>query len=128
MSQSTQTGSSLFGTHTGDWRQRLDEVVEMMREMSLQTDPQEMVRAYGRRLQQMFGSEPFLAISRRDLEWPKYRITRSSLWQQEINPWTEKERLPVLEGGILGDLIYGEQPRIIKDLSLIHISEPTRPY
>ncbi len=31
----------------GDWQHRLDVIVETMREMSLQTDPQAMVRAYG---------------------------------------------------------------------------------
>ncbi|MDB5353306.1 MAG: hypothetical protein JWN86_4553 [Planctomycetota bacterium] len=116
MLNSTQSSPSLFGPQAGDWRQRLDKVVTMMREMSLQTDPQEMVRAYTRRLRQMLGSERFVSVSRRDLPSPKYRITRSSLWATEINPWTEKERLPVLEGGLLGELIYGEQPRIIHDL------------
>ncbi|RPI89194.1 MAG: stage II sporulation protein E, partial [Planctomycetaceae bacterium] len=31
-----------------DWQERLAMIVETMREMSLQTDPQEMVRAYAR--------------------------------------------------------------------------------
>ena len=33
-----------------DWSQRLDLVVAMMREMSTQTDPQEMRRAYTERM------------------------------------------------------------------------------
>lgn len=88
----------------------------MMREMSLQTDPQAMVRDYSSRLRQMLHADRFVSLSRRDLPAPKFRITRSSLWEHEVNPWTEKDRLPVLEGGILGDLIYGDQPRIIQDL------------
>ena len=92
----------------------------MMREMSLQTDPQAMVRAYGNRLRNLTNSERSLGLSRRDLEFPKYRITRSSLWTEDIDPWQNRSRLPVLEGGLLGELIYGDEPRIIHDL---HASE-----
>jgi phosphoserine phosphatase RsbU/P len=107
----------LFGPQAGDWRERLADVVAMMREMSLQTDPQAMVRAYVARARRLLPSvERFVSLSRRDLEPPKYRITRSSLWSQEINPWRDKDRLPVLEGGLLGELIYGDEPRIIDDL------------
>jgi hypothetical protein len=35
------------GLFEGTWQQRLDFVVEMMREMSSQTDPQVMVQLYG---------------------------------------------------------------------------------
>ncbi len=48
----------------------------------------------------------------------KFRITRYSGWTETINPWKEKERLPVLEGGLLGELLYAGEPRIIDDLQL----------
>jgi sigma-B regulation protein RsbU (phosphoserine phosphatase) len=104
------------GLFEGDWQQRLALIVETMREMSQQTDPQAMVRAYGKRIRALMPIDRSVAVSRRDLEFPKYRITRSSTWTNEVNPWKEKDRLPVLEGGILGELIYGEQPRLINDL------------
>lgn len=100
----------------GDWRQRLDGIVATVREMSLQTDPQAMVAAYGARMRQLLPSDRFVALSRRDLLPPRYRVTRSSQWAEAINPWTQKDRLPVLEGGLLGELIYGDEPRIIDDL------------
>ena len=127
MSSATQTTSPLFGAAAGDWRDRLAAVVGMMREMSQQTDPQEMVRAYGRSLRQLIHSDRFVALSRRDLEFPKYRITRASQWEQEVNPWTERDRLPVFEGGILGDLIYGDEPRIITDL-IVPADDPAFEY
>lgn len=99
-----------------DWRERLAEVAELMREMSTHTDPQEMVRAYGRRVRQIMPADRWVSISRRGLEFPKYRITRSSLWSEEINPWKQPEKLPVLEGGLLAELVYADQPRIIDDL------------
>lgn len=103
----------------GDWQQRLAIIVEMMREMSRQTDPQEMVRAYGRRIRRVLPADLSMSLSRRDLAPPKYRITRCSLWEEPINPWKEKDRLPVLEGGLLGELIYGNEPRIIEDLHVV---------
>jgi len=84
--------------------------------MSSQTDPQAMVRAYGQRLRELLPLDRSLSLSRRDLAAPKFRVTRSSLWAGEVNPWLQKDRLPLLEGGILADLIYGDEPRIIDDL------------
>jgi sigma-B regulation protein RsbU (phosphoserine phosphatase) len=102
----------------GDWRRRLDGIVATVREMSLQTDPQAMVRAYGRLMRKLLPTDRFVALSRRDLESPRYRVTRSSQWAEEINPWKEKGRLPLLEGGVLGELIYGDEPRIIDDVQV----------
>ena len=108
----------LIGGKAVDWRHRLDLIIEMMREMSLQTDPQAMVRAYGERIRQIMPANRYVALSRRDLEFPKYRITRSSLWKDEIDPWKQKDRLPLLEGGLFGELIYGDEPRIIDELEV----------
>jgi sigma-B regulation protein RsbU (phosphoserine phosphatase) len=101
-----------------DWRERLDEVVAMMREMSRQTEPEAMVRAYGERVRRLLPAGSFLALSRRELEAPRYRITRSSRWREQINPWTQKDRLPLLSGGLLADLIYADEPRIIDELEV----------
>ncbi len=106
-----------------DWRHRMAQVVAMMRELSLQSDPQSMVRAYGRRVRELMPVDGFIALSRRELAPPKYRVTRSSLWKEEINPWREKDRLPVFEGGVLGDLLYGDEPRIIDDL-VVAVNDP----
>ena len=56
---------------------------------------------------------------------PQYRITRSSTWAEDVNPWRRSDRLPLLEGGLLGELIYGDEPRIIDDLAVR--SPTTRP-
>lgn len=106
------------GLKTLDWRKRLDLIVETMRDMSLQTDPQAMVRAYGARIRQIMPADRFVALSRRGLEFPRYRITRSSQWTEEVNPWKEKHRLPLLEGGLLGELLYGDKPQIIDELEV----------
>src|SRR5262245_53149363 len=101
-----------------DWRERLSIVVQTMREISRETDPQAMVRAYGARMRQLRPYDAFIALSRRDLPAPQFRITRSSNWKEPINPWKQKHLLPILEGGLLGELIYGDEPRIIDDLEV----------
>lgn len=98
--------------------ERLKAIVETMRDMSRQTDPQEMVRTYGERMRQFFPAERFLAISRRGLEFPNYRVTRYSGWNETINPWKDKGRLPLLSGGVLADLIYGNEPVIHPELAV----------
>ena len=72
-------------------RRGCDFIVETMREMSLQADPQAMVRAYGARMRQIMPADRWISLSRRDLESPQYRITRSSTWTEEVNPWKEKD-------------------------------------
>src|SRR3954453_19803424 len=100
----------------GNWRERLALLTEMMREMSLQDDPQAMVRTYGERMRKLMPSDRSLSLSRRGLSAPRFRLTRSSPWTEAVDPWKQKDRLPILEGGLLADLVYGDQPRIIDDI------------
>jgi len=99
-----------------DWRRRLKLIDAMMRDMSRHQDPQAMVRAYADRLRQLMPTDRFIAMSRRGMEAPRFRITRSSLWLEEINPWSEPHRLPVIEGGLLGKLIHEQKPQVIDDV------------
>ncbi|WP_233578217.1 hypothetical protein [Tautonia sociabilis] len=69
---------ALFDTNAGDWPRRLEVVVSMMREMSLQSDPEAMVRSYGQWLGNLLHTDRRLSLSRRGLEFPRVRITRFS--------------------------------------------------
>ena len=109
------------------WQDRLDVIVDLMRDMSRHTDPQEMVRSYGEKIQQLMTIDRRLSISRRGLDAPHYRVTRSTTWSEEINPWTEKDRLPLFQGGLLGRLIHGDDPVLIHDLEL-DADEPAREF
>src|SRR5260370_27553098 len=95
---------SLFDNVAVNVEERMDFSVATMREMSLQTDPGEMRRLYSQRMRQLLPTDGFLSLSRRDLEWPKYRVTRSSHWTQEINPWKQPHLLPLHEGGLIAEL------------------------
>jgi sigma-B regulation protein RsbU (phosphoserine phosphatase) len=102
----------LFDDVARDWRERLDLIVEMMKDMSQQTDPQEMNRAYGKRMSMLRPTDRRVSLSRRNLKYPWYRVTRCSQWKEEINPWKEADRLPLLKGGLFAELLYGDEPRI----------------
>jgi sigma-B regulation protein RsbU (phosphoserine phosphatase) len=108
----------LFDEVAHDWRERLDLIVETMKEMSRQTDPQEMSRAYGKRMRTLRPTDRSVSISRRDLKAPWYRVTRCSLWKEEINPWKDRDRLPLLRGGLFADLLYGDEPRLFEDVQV----------
>ena len=98
------------------WQQRLEVIADMMRDMSRHTDPQAMVRSYGEKIQQLLTVDRRISLSRRGLEAPFYRVTRSSTWADDVNPWREKNRLPLLEGGLLARLIHGNQTVLIEDV------------
>lgn len=101
-----------------NWERRLDMIVATMREMSLHTDPQEMVKAYGARIRELRPLDALISVSRRNLSPPHYKITRSSRWETEINPWKQPDLLPQLQGGLLGRLLYDEKPVIIDELQV----------
>lgn len=108
----------MFGPDSGDWRQRLAMVVDTLREMSLHTEPEAMVRSYGARMRNLLATDRMVAISRRGLTPPNFRITRSSLWSEQVDPWKEPHKLPLLSGGLLGELLYADEPRLIDDLRI----------
>ena len=110
--------ATTFELSQGTWQERLDYIVAMMREMSQERDPQRMVQAYVSRVRRLLPGERWLAFSRRGLEAPHYRITRSSIWTQPINPWKEQHKLPVFDSGLLGKLMYAGRPQIITDLDI----------
>ncbi len=109
------------------WQEMMAVIVATMREISRHTDPQEMHKAYRKRMSRLFPTDCFMALSRRDLKAPYFRITRSSQWKQEINPWKDKDLLPLLKGGFLAELVYGDEPRFFDDLHL-DPDDPAYPY
>lgn len=94
------------------WTERLAIVVDTMREMSRQTDPQAAGQVYTQGIRPLLPVDRFIALSRRNLDWPDLRITRDSRWTTPVNPWKETDKLPRLSGGYFADLIYGNEPRL----------------
>lgn len=109
--------SQSLGTEPA-WRRELAIVVDMMREVSRQSDPQAAALAYGRKLREsgLVPADTWLSVSRRGLQKPSYRITRSWKWKETINPWAEPERLPKYDSGLISELMYSNEPVIIENL------------
>ena len=107
-----------FDTEQRNWRARLDVSVAVMRELSQYSDPQEMYAVFTRRMAQLFPVSRQLSVSRRGLRFPQYRVTRFNLWTDPVNPWKEAHRLPVHEGGLLAQLLYADEPRVMEELAL----------
>jgi sigma-B regulation protein RsbU (phosphoserine phosphatase) len=106
---------------------RLSLTVDVMRELSRADDPQAMYRVYSRRMREIFPTRRQISLSRRDLPAPKLRITRFSEWKEEINPWTDPDRLPQLDRGLFSELIHTGRPRLIEDLT-VATDDPAAPY
>lgn len=98
------------------WKSRLAQIVAVMRDLSRQTDPQAMATVYGNWVRTIQPVDQFVSISRRDLIHPWYRITRSNAFVESVNPWTQRQKLPLLDRGLLGELLYADEPRVINDL------------
>ncbi|MFO0825185.1 MAG: PP2C family protein-serine/threonine phosphatase [Gemmataceae bacterium] len=107
-----------FETEPRNWRARLAASVEVMRELSRYTDPQEMYAVFARRMSQLFPVSRQLTVSRRGLQTPQFRVTRFNLWREPVNPWKDWQRLPIHEGGLLAELVYADQPRLLEDVTL----------
>jgi sigma-B regulation protein RsbU (phosphoserine phosphatase) len=95
---------------------RLSLTLDVMRELSEATDPQAMYHVYSRRMREIFPTNRQISLSRRELTAPQVRITRYSAWTEEINPWVDAAKLPILDRGLFSELIHAGQPRIIDEL------------
>jgi phosphoserine phosphatase RsbU/P len=97
------------------WPERLAAIESTMREMSRQSEPSAMVATYGARMREFYQYDGIVSISRRGMPAPTFRITRSSTWTKSLDPWKDKDKQPVLTGGLLGQLLYGDKPVFIND-------------
>jgi phosphoserine phosphatase RsbU/P len=98
------------------WQEELAIIDRTMKAISGVSDPEELVTIYWNGIGELVQIEDYLAISRRNVQPPGYLITRSSRFAEHVNPWTHRDRLPLLAGGILGEIAYANRPVIIDDL------------
>lgn len=98
------------------WQEELDIIDRTMKAVSGIVDPNELVDKYWEGMGELLPGEHYLALSLRDVTYPNYVITRSSRFTTHFNPWTEREKLPVLSGGLLGEIAYADKPVVIDNL------------
>jgi len=101
-------------------------LAKVLREVSSVKDPAEMLKAFGPWIGQRFPRDAFVSISVRDLPAGKYKITRSishgdNKPQQSPsgNPWLDWERLPIYEGGLIGEIIATGEPAVVSGFDLM---------
>lgn len=98
------------------WKEELAIIDRTMKAISGIMDPEELVEAYWGGIGELLPIEDYVSVSRRNVEPPHYLITRSSRFKEHLNPWTQRDRLPRLAGGLLGEIAYANQPVIIDNL------------
>jgi sigma-B regulation protein RsbU (phosphoserine phosphatase) len=98
------------------WQEELTIIDRTMKAISGVRDPEELVDVYWSGIGDLIAINDYVALSRRNVEPPFYLITRSSRFTEHFNPWTERERLPKMSGGLLGEIAHANQPVIIDDL------------
>src|SRR5258708_1291717 len=94
-------------------QQELTIVDRTMKPISSITDPPELVEAYWGGIGELIRVGDYVALSRRNVSPPYYLITRASRFTEHPNPWTQRDRLPRLSGGLLGELAYANRPVLI---------------
>jgi sigma-B regulation protein RsbU (phosphoserine phosphatase) len=119
------SGAALAPAGSGQTHSRLRRIDDLVMEMSAQDDPERLVRVFARQGEFLVPRDGWLSISRRDLSAPHYRITRSWRWREAINPWTELHRLPLLDRGLLGELLYVGKPALLNRLE-VEADDPAR--
>jgi sigma-B regulation protein RsbU (phosphoserine phosphatase) len=112
------------------WQEELDIIDRTMKAISGVTDPEELVEVYWNGIGDLVKVGDYVAVSRRNVEEPEYLITRSSRFTEHFNPWTQRDRLPRMSGGLLGEIVYGNKPVIyVNDLaSRVEDDDPARFY
>ena len=119
--------TDLFDSTSRNARARLAVSVELMRELSRYADPDELYRVFSTRLNQLYPTSRQLTVSRRGLDRPQFRVQRFNLWKDAVNPYRQPEKLPLYTGGLIGEMIFEDQPRVIDDLAL-HNGDPAREF
>jgi sigma-B regulation protein RsbU (phosphoserine phosphatase) len=107
------------------WQQELEIVDRTMVAISSVSDPEEMVQVYWDGIGELIPSADYTSLSLRGVEPPYYLITRSSRFTRHLNPWTQRDLLPKLSGGLLGELAYAAKPVVLDDIpSLLKPDDP----
>ena len=88
------------------WQDELAIIDRTMKAISGVTDPEELVNIYWGGIDELLPGDDYMAVSRRGVEPPYFLVTRSSRFTEHFNPWTQRDRLPKLSGGLAGAMAF----------------------
>jgi sigma-B regulation protein RsbU (phosphoserine phosphatase) len=106
---------------------RLQKLDALVKELSKEDDPERLLSVFSRHANLIMPRAGVVTVTRRDLPAPQYRITRAARGESIINPETAANQLPVLDRGLLGDLLYAGAPLIVNRLE-VAADDPGRKY
>lgn len=98
--------------------QRLHEHVELVRNLSLSTDPQELLKLVSAKMGFVIAADVRVTFNNNGLPGSAVRLTRSTRWAEDINPWKEPHRLPIIDRGLLPELMRAARPLKIDELRI----------
>ena len=98
------------------WQEELAIIDHTMKAISDVTDPETFVNIYYNNIGALIPANDYVSVSRRNVAPPFYLITRSSRFKEHFNPWTQRDLIPRLSGGLLGEIAYANEPVIIDDV------------
>jgi phosphoserine phosphatase RsbU/P len=103
----------------------IEVITEMLRQVSLATDPSQVLEIFGPYFRRKRPSDVYLGVSVRGLKPGEYKITRKFRFDpdgdavenlNDVNPWRDWDRLPTYTGGLIGQLIARGEPSLIHHL------------
>jgi len=94
------------------WHEELGIIDRTMKAISGVTDPEKLVDTYWSGIGELMPIHDYMAVSRRNMQAPDYLVTRSSRFTEHLNPWTHRDQLPHLSGGLVAKLAYANEPVI----------------
>jgi sigma-B regulation protein RsbU (phosphoserine phosphatase) len=97
---------------------RIERLDLLVRELSVQDDPDQLIRVFSREADLLMPRDGVISVTRRELDPFRYRVIRSWRWRQELGPSPENDRLAILDGGLLGRLLYAGKPAILNNLDV----------
>ncbi|HEV8377725.1 MAG TPA: PP2C family protein-serine/threonine phosphatase [Tepidisphaeraceae bacterium] len=111
------------------WQEELAIIDRTMKAISDVTDPETFVNVYYDNIGSLIPGNDYVSVSRRNVPPPYYLITRSSRFKEHLNPWKQRDLLPRMTGGLLGEIAYANQPVIIDDVpSRLKADDPAHFY
>ncbi|MBK8913582.1 MAG: SpoIIE family protein phosphatase [Phycisphaerales bacterium] len=89
---------------------RLREYLALVREMSLQRKPTELLNTYRSRARFVVNYEHAVSFSRRNVRDGAVKITRNTRAPELIDPWAEPDRIPTIESSLMLQLMTAGLP------------------
>jgi sigma-B regulation protein RsbU (phosphoserine phosphatase) len=97
---------------------RLHEHVELVRRMSMSQDPHMMLKTVSEKMGFVMAADVRVSFNRNGLDNGSVRLTRSTRFAEDLNPWKQRDQLPVFEHGLLCDLMRAGRPLKIDRLEI----------